>query len=87
MKIAIAAAMLSALALTTLAQAQTADDRKWVARCLMDNADAKVAQTVVQTYCTCMNDKMDDNETRSITTWEKANPVAKKECEQKSGWN
>jgi hypothetical protein len=87
MKIAIAAALLSALALTTAAQAQTADDQRWVAQCLRDNADAKVVQTVVKTYCECMNEKMDDNETRSITVWERANPTAKRDCEQKSGWN
>jgi hypothetical protein len=29
---------------------------------------------------------MDDNETRSITQWEKANPAAMAECDRVSGW-
>lgn len=69
------------------AWAQSADDKKWINQCLSDNRDAKVAASVVSTYCTCMNGKMSDNETRSITQWEKANPNARKACEQQSGWN
>jgi len=67
--------------------AQSADDKKWVNQCLSDNKDAKVAASVVNTYCTCMNGKMSDNETRSITQWEKANPNARKACEQEAGWS
>lgn len=67
--------------------AQTADDKKWIRQCLADNQEAKVAASVVSSYCTCMNNKMSDNETRSITQWEKANPGARKACEQESGWN
>jgi hypothetical protein len=67
--------------------AQSADDKKWVNQCLSDNKDAKVSASVVSTYCTCMNGKMSDNETRSITQWEKANPNARKACERESGWN
>jgi hypothetical protein len=63
-----------------------ADDKKWVAKCIADNADAKVSADVVVKYCTCMNEKMDDNETRSISAWEKANPKAMAECERASGW-
>jgi hypothetical protein len=33
-----------------------------------------------------MNEKMDDNETRSITQWERANPAARRDCERQSGW-
>ncbi len=66
---------------------QTADDRKWIAQCLSDNADAKVTAAVVAAYCTCMNGKMSDNETRSITQWEKANPNARRACEREAGWN
>jgi hypothetical protein len=87
MKLLIAAATLAALALNGAAQAQTADDKRWVNQCLRDNSDAKVAASIVRTYCECMNDKMDDNETRSITVWERANPNAKRACEQQSGWN
>jgi len=60
---------------------------EWIAQCLSDNVDAKVTAAVVATYCTCMNGKMSDNETRSITQWEKANPNARRACEREAGWN
>jgi hypothetical protein len=82
-----AAAFAAALVSFGAAQAQTADDKKWVAQCLADNADAKVAPAVVEKYCVCMNDKMSDNETRTITQWEKANPNARAACEKAAGWN
>ena len=66
--------------------AQTADDKKWVAQCMRDNKDEGARTDVVRKYCVCMNDKMGDNETRSITAWEKANPKARQECEKVAGW-
>ena len=48
-----------------------ADDNKWIAKCVRDNKDEGATEPVVKKYCTCMNDKMDKNETTSITTWEK----------------
>jgi hypothetical protein len=33
-----------------------------------------------------MNNKMENNETRSITQWEKANPAAQAACDKESGW-
>ena len=65
---------------------QADDNAKWVAQCMKDNADAKVSEAIVNKYCTCMNNKMDDNETRTITQWEKANPEARKACEKVAGW-
>lgn len=62
------------------------DDAKWIARCLQDNKDEKVAVAVITKYCTCMNDKMSENETRTITQWEKANPEARRACDRESGW-
>jgi len=88
MKFAIAACVV----LTGLAAAAPAvagpDDAKWVARCLRDNQDAKVAVEVITKYCTCMNNQMDDNETLSITAWEKTPPgkVAMAKCDKESGW-
>ena len=41
---------------------------------------------VVRKYCICMNEKMDSNETRSISQWEKANPAARAACDKESGW-
>jgi CHASE3 domain sensor protein len=68
-----------------LAQRMTQDDLKWVNQCIADNRGATSAE-VIRKYCMCMNEKMDDNETRSISQWEKANPKARAECDRVSGW-
>lgn len=62
------------------------DDAKWVAQCIADNKDAKVSIEVITKYCTCMNNKMDDNETLSITQWEKTHPKERTDCDKESGW-
>jgi hypothetical protein len=65
----------------------TSDDLKWVNQCIRDNkGEAGGTPQIVRAYCICMNEKMDDNETRSITQWEKANPAARRACERQSGW-
>ena len=69
------------------AQKQTADDVKWINQCVDDNkAEPGATLAIAQAYCTCMNEKMDNNETRSITQWEKANPAARRACDRESGW-
>ncbi len=62
------------------------DDVKWVAQCVGDNADAKVAVEVVTKYCTCMNNKMSDSETLSITQWEKTHATERTACDREAGW-
>lgn len=88
MKIAVPVlAVLAAVTFSHAALAQTADDRKWINQCISDNKDEKGATpAIVRTYCTCMNNKMDNNETRTITQWEKANPAARVACEKEAGW-
>jgi hypothetical protein len=69
------------------AQKMNADDLKWVNQCIDDNkGEAGGTPVIVRAYCVCMNEKMDNNETRSITQWEKANPAARKACEKQAGW-
>ena len=69
------------------AQPMNADDLRWVNRCISDNrGEAGATPAIVRAYCMCMNEKMDDNETRSITQWEKSNPNARRACEQQAGW-
>jgi len=63
-----------------------ADDTKWIAECMLDNKDEGQSTEVVKNYCECMNNQMDDNETRSITQWEKSHPKEEKECDAKAGW-
>jgi hypothetical protein len=86
MKIAaVMLALIGSLMVSSMAYAD-AYDLKWIARCLEDNVDAKVATEVVVKYCTCMNNKMDRNETQSITRWEKTHPTERTECDRESGW-
>ena len=84
--LALSLGVLSFIGLATDSPAMADDNAKWVTQCLKDNADAKVPEAVLKKYCVCMNDKMDDNETRTITQWEKANPEARKACEKAAGW-
>jgi hypothetical protein len=69
------------------ATAETADDRKWISQCIADNKGEKGATPqIVRKYCACMNEAMDDNETRTITQFEKANPKIRMKCEKAAGW-
>jgi hypothetical protein len=68
------------------AQSMNQDDLKWINQCIRDNRDEGASASVVRAYCICMNEKMDSNETRSITQWEKANPAARRACEKEAGW-
>lgn len=81
-------AAVAAMTLSHVASAQmTSDDLKWVNQCISDNKNEKGATpAIVRAYCICMNEKMDDNETRSITQWENANPKARVACEKQAGW-
>jgi hypothetical protein len=63
-----------------------ADDAKWINKCMVDNKDEGAKESVVRKYCVCMNDKMDSNETQSISQWEKTHPQEMKECSAKAGW-
>jgi hypothetical protein len=66
--------------------AQTTDDVNWINRCISDNKDEGQARPVLVAYCTCMNNKMSSSETRSISTWEKANPKEAEACGKQAGW-
>jgi hypothetical protein len=68
------------------AQKQSADDTKWITACVTDNKDEGQAAPVILAYCSCMNNKMSNNETRSITQWEKANPRTSEACSREAGW-
>lgn len=70
---------------TTAAVAATTDDVKWINQCVNDNK-GDAAASVILKYCTCMNNKMSDNETQSITQWEKTHVAERKACDQESGW-
>ena len=61
------------------------DDMKWINQCIADNKGG-AAEAGIRKYCMCMNEKMDDNETKSITQWEKAHPAERTACDKESGW-
>ena len=69
----------------TAAFAATTDDVKWINQCVNDNKGG-AAPAVVLKYCTCMNNKMSDNETQSITQWEKTHVAERKACDAEAGW-
>jgi hypothetical protein len=71
---------------STAALAATADDVKWINRCVEDNKNEGAKREVVLKYCTCMNNKMSDNETQSITQWEKTHPREQAACSKEAGW-
>lgn len=86
-RIVATAALLALSSLSpALAQQQSSDDVKWIRECVADNKDEGQAAPVVLTYCTCMNNKMSSNESRSITQWEKANPRVAEACSKEAGW-
>lgn len=67
------------------ANAATADDVQWINQCLADNKGG-AAEDVLRKYCTCMNGKMSDNETQSITQWEKTHTAERAACDKEAGW-
>ncbi len=73
-------------ALHPVSAQQNADDVKWIKECVEDNKDEGQTAPVILGYCTCMNNKMSSNETRSITQWEKSNPRAVEACARQAGW-
>ncbi len=70
---------------TAFAQAMNADDLKWINQCISDNKGGAAAD-IVRKYCICMNEKMDNNETQSITQWEKTHPKERAACDKEAGW-
>jgi len=77
-------AMVSAFTATS-AGAATTDDVKWINQCVADNK-GDAADAVVLKYCTCMNNKMSNDETQSITQWEKSHPQERAACDKEAGW-
>jgi hypothetical protein len=70
---------------SAFAQKMNADDLKWVNKCIDDNKGGAEA-SIIRKYCVCMNEKMDDNETQSISQWEKTHAKERQACDKESGW-
>ncbi|HEY1545001.1 MAG TPA: hypothetical protein VGG01_21595 [Xanthobacteraceae bacterium] len=90
MKLTVAALLVAApLLASTAAVAQTmnADDMKWINACITDNkGEPGATPEIIRKYCMCMNEKMSNNETQSITQWEKSHPTERKACDKEAGW-
>jgi hypothetical protein len=87
MKIVVAFALLAASALPIAAQQMNADDVKWINECIRDNRNEPGATpSIARAYCVCMNEKMDNNETQSVTQWEKSHPRERDACSKQAGW-
>lgn len=82
----ITALFITLSACTALPALANADDVKWVNKCIADNKNEGAKPEVVKKYCECMNSKMDDNESKSISQWEKTHPDEMKQCEKAAGW-
>ncbi|MBF0162543.1 MAG: hypothetical protein HQL88_09665 [Magnetococcales bacterium] len=79
-------AMMVALTAASSTLYAGADDAAWVGQCIRDNKREGQSEATVAIYCSCMNNKMSDNETLSITAWEQRNPAAMAACEREAGW-
>jgi hypothetical protein len=83
--IAFALALAGATFASAAAMADQAD-AQWVARCVSDNQRGSPPVEVITKYCTCMNGKMDANETLSVSAWEKTHPAEQAACDKEAGW-
>ena len=64
----------------------TEDDVTWINQCIADNKKEGATEDVVRKYCVCMNNAMGDEETKSVTEWEKSHPDETKACDKEAGW-
>jgi len=86
MKRTVAALVFAGFALASgAALAQTADDIKWINQCLNDNKGG-APEAIVMKYCSCMNNKMSNSDSQSISTWERSHPAERAACDKESGW-
>ena len=76
----------SLLASTAAFADTTEDDVTWVNQCIADNKKEGASEDVVPKYCVCMNNAMGDEESKSVTEWEKTHPDETKACDKEAGW-
>jgi hypothetical protein len=89
MKLTFAALLIAApmLASTAAVAQMSPDDVKWINTCIADNkGEPGATDAIVRKYCMCMNEKMSNSETRSITEWEKTHKAERQACDKEAGW-
>ena len=64
----------------------TEDDVTWINQCIADNKKEGATEDVVRKYCVCMNNAMGNEETKSVSEWEKTHPDETKACDKEAGW-
>jgi hypothetical protein len=69
-----------------VAMAADSDDATWIGQCVADNKKENATADAKKSYCECMNSKMSDSETQSISTWEESHKKEAEECSAKAGW-
>ncbi|MEI6705909.1 MAG: hypothetical protein WCK96_02115 [Methylococcales bacterium] len=74
------------MSISAQAFATPEEDAAWIAKCEKDNAKEGAAAGTVTKYCSCMNNKMSEDEKKSITEWEKSHGTEMKACEAEAGW-
>jgi hypothetical protein len=82
----LALACTALLASAAAAPAFESDDAAWIRRCVSDNASAGQGPETLAVYCGCMNDKMPNDETLSITAWEKTHRTEQETCSTLAKW-
>ena len=87
-KIVLSIALALPLAASSIAFADTTeDDVTWINQCIADNkGQPGGTEEIVRKYCMCMNEKMDTNERRSVTQWEKSHRAERDACSKDAGW-
>jgi hypothetical protein len=85
MKFIVAALLLVGSIVASGAAYAGPDDVKWIAQCMKDNSAEGATEDVIHKYCTCMDNKMSDDETKSISEWEKTHPTEMAACDKESG--
>ncbi len=76
----------SLLASTAAFADTTEDDVTWINQCIADSKKGGATEDVVRKYCVCMNNAMGDEESKSVSEWEKTHPDETKACDKEAGW-
>ncbi len=63
------------------------EDKLWVAQCIRDNAGSEAPTAALLKYCSCMTNKMDDDENKQVKEWEESHSAEKAACVQRAKMN
>jgi hypothetical protein len=77
-----------ALSMSSFAFAGEAENAAWINKCFNEVDREGNSESIVKSWCTCMNGEMDESETLSILAWVKTanGKKADDKCTKSSGW-